>query len=133
MLAKKVSSTHNMHKNQFLSLIGMALIGMALSLINPGLGFSDNTPENQTVYTTTHARLSVERAWDTYHHAALGGTLASPRIQSKLEMNLHKSRSLLAEAYDAEEKGDIQRTQDLIKEILEITQKVIAESQEPKK
>lgn len=110
----------------------MILIGVAISLIIPGLGFCDNTSEKQTVHTTTHARLSVELAWDTYHHAALGGTLASPIIQSELEMNLHKSRALLAEAYDAEERGDIQQTQVLIKQILEITQKVIAESQEPK-
>ncbi len=123
---------HSIHKNQFLALISILLIGVALSLINPDLGFCNNLPEEKTVHTTTHARLSVELAWDMYHHAALGGTLASPSIQSELEMNLHKSRALLAEAYAAEEGGDIQKTQDLIKQILEITQKVITKSQEQK-
>lgn len=120
------------YKNQFLSLIGMVLIGVALSLINPGLGFSDNISVNKAAYTTTHARLSVEQAWDTYHHAALGGTLASPIVQTELETNLHKSRALLAEAYDAEERGDMQHTRNLIKQILKITEKVILESQELK-
>lgn len=77
--------------------------------------------------------MAVELAWDKYHHAALGGTLASPTIQTDLEMNLHKSRALLAEAYDAEERGDTQQTQSLVKQILKITEKVITESQEQKK
>jgi len=122
----------SVHKNQFLSLLGMVLLGMSLLFINPGLGFTDDTSLNKTVYTTTHARLSVEQAWDTYHHAALGGTLASPIVQTELEENLHKSRALLAEAYDAEEKGDSQQTQKLIKQILKITEKVNLESQEQK-
>ena len=123
---------HSVNKNQFLSLLGMVLLGMSLLFINPGLGFSDDTSLNKTVYTTTHARLSVEQAWDTYHHAALGGTLASPIVQTELEENLHKSRALLAEAYESEERGDIQKTQMLIQQILKITKKVITKSQELK-
>ena len=106
---------------------------MALSSIYPGLSFGENTLKKETSLTTRQARMAVELAWDKYHHAALGGTLASPTIQTDLEMNLHKSRALLAEAYDAEERGDTQQTQSLVKQILKITEKVITESQEQKK
>jgi len=118
---------------KFFSPAGVIFLWAAFWLINPALGFSENFNEQKPFSSTTKARTSVERAWDAYHHAALGGTLASPRIQSELEMNLHKSRALLAEAYDAQESGDIQKTQHLIKQILKITQKVISESQEQKK
>lgn len=89
--------------------------------------------EENAVGKTAQARLAVEQAWETYHHAALGGTLASPTVQTELEMNLHISRALLAEAYDAEDKGDMKTTHKLIAQIMQITDKVITESQEPKK
>ena len=122
----------SVHKNQFFILIRMVLVWVALSSINPGLSFGENTPSKETSLATTQARLAVELAWDMYHHAALGGTLASPTILTELEMNLHKSRALLAEAYESEERGDIQKTQMLIQQILKITKKVITKSQELK-
>lgn len=48
-------------------------------------------------------------------------------------MNLHKSRALLAEAYEAEDSGDMKTAHKLIKQIMQITDKVIVESQESKK
>jgi hypothetical protein len=82
---------------------------------------------------TTQARLAVDHAWETYHHAALGGILASPRIQTELEMNLHKSRALLAEAYDAEDKRELTSVNQLTNQIMTITKQIIIESREPKK
>ena len=87
----------------------------------------------RVVNNTSHARLAVEQAWETYHHAALGGTLSSPMSQTELEMNLHLSRALLASAYEAEDSGDMKTAHKLIKQIMQITDKVIVESQEPKK
>ena len=124
---------NKMYYPRVLKLKGVVFIWVALLLLVPALGFSENSSEKQTVYTTAHARLAVEQAWDKYHHAALGGTLASPRIQSEMEMNLHKSRALLAGAYDAEDRGDMKTAHKLIYQILQITNKVITESQEPKK
>ena len=89
--------------------------------------------ESEKYYRTTKARLAVEKAWNTYHHAALGGTLASPMIQTELEMYLHEARRLLAEAYEAEDKNDIENVEKLIKIIMNITKKIIIESREPKK
>ncbi|QPJ65706.1 MAG: hypothetical protein G3M78_09990 [Candidatus Nitrohelix vancouverensis] len=90
-----------------------------------------NSPKAKSA--TAQARLQVEHAWETYHHAALGGTLASPSIQTELETNLHEARFLLSQAYDAEEQGDYDRARKLIDKITDISQKIITESQEPKK
>ena len=69
-----------------------------------------NIQEEKNFVRTTQARLEVERAWDVYHDGALGGTLQSPKVQTELEMYLHRSRELLAEAYEAEDKGDFIKT-----------------------
>ena len=104
-----------------------------LFFLNPKTGFSGDLNEKNTTFKTTQARFAVEQAWETYHDAALGGTLASPAMQTELEMNLHRSRALLAEAYDAEDKGDMKTVKKIIREIMIIKQKVINESQERKK
>ena len=104
-----------------------------LCFTNPKLGFSGDLHENNTPLKTVQARFAVEQAWETYHDAALGGTLASPAIQTELEMNLHRSRALLAEAYDAEDKGDMRTVKKIILEIMAIKQKVVNESRERKK
>jgi len=104
-----------------------------LCFLNPKTGFSGDQNEINATLKTTQARFAVEQAWETYHDAALGGTLASPAIQTELEMNLHRSRALLAEAYDAEDKGDMKTVKKIIREIMTIKQKVVNESQERKK
>jgi len=115
------------------TLTGCFLLWVVLSTIIPVLGFGEAMYEENAAGKTAQARLAVEQAWETYHHAALGGTLASPTVQTELEMNLHISRALLAEAYEAEDKGDMKATHKLIAQIMQITDKVITESQEPKK
>jgi hypothetical protein len=96
-------------------------------------GFAGEVNKNELLGKTAKARYAVEHAWETYHDAALGGTLASPAIQTKLEMNLHKSRALLAEAYDAEDSGDIKKLNKMIIEIMKIKNEVVTESREQKK
>ena len=104
-----------------------------LCFLNPKPGFSGDLNEKGTTLKTAQARFAVEQAWETYHDAALGGTLGSPAIQTELEMNLHRSRALLAEAYDAEDKGDMKTVKKIIHEIMTIKQKVVNESRERKK
>jgi len=93
----------------------------------------EKKPGTKVIQTTLHAQMAVELARDTYLHAALDGVLASPRIQNKLEKNLGKAHSLLSEAYKAEERGDMKTVRELIHQVLKITDKIITESQEPKK
>ena len=65
------------------------LFFLILYIAIPANGFTQELKDNQVVGKTAKARVAVEQAWETYHDAALGGTLASPEIQTKLEMNLH--------------------------------------------
>ena len=106
---------------------------LMLPLVFAQGGWCEETLGRGLKSNTSLARLQVEQAWETYHHAALGGTLSSPGSQTELEMNLHKSRALLAEAYEAEDSGDMKTAHKLIKQIMQITDKVIVESQESKK
>ncbi len=108
-----------------------AILFLICFLANPA--FSEDATSHFSSQSTLEARIAVEKAWEVYHHAALGGTLASPSIQSHLESNLHKSRALLAEAYEAENQGNEKTTQALVAKILSIANTVIAGSQESKK
>ena len=115
------------------NLINLIFLWVVLTLIVPVPIFGKELQKQITYKRTTQARIAVEKAWDTYHDGALGGTLQSPKAQTKLEMNLHKSRALLAEAYDAEDRGDMKAVDELVYKIMQITRSVINESQEPKK
>lgn len=79
------------------------------------------------------ARNAVEFAWEVYHHAALGGTLASPTIQSQLETELHQCRALLARAYAAAEQNDWKQVNTLKERIVRLSHHVVQASQEPKR
>ena len=106
---------------------------LILILVIPFFGFKNSTLKQNDLFITTKARIAVEKAWDTYHHGALGGTLPSPAIQTDLETKLHLCRELLAEAYDAEDKGNTEKAKQLISKILLISNNVVTESQVPKK
>ena len=126
MIQKKVFS------NKF-NLVGFVSLLTVFFMSNPHFVSGQDFQKEQNFGRTTQARLAVEKAWDVYHDGALGGTLQSPKVQTMLETDLHESRALLAEAYDAEDGGDITKTVKLIKNIMQITHRVISESQVEKK
>jgi hypothetical protein len=115
------------------SLISLIPLFTALFMTNPDFVSGQKLQKEQYFGRTTQARLAVEKAWDVYHDGALGGTLQSPKVQTKLEMDLHKSRGLLAEAYDAADGGDLTKANEIIQKIMKITHGVIAESKVRKK
>ena len=124
---------HTKTFSKFSHLKNFILLSAILFLFYPISGFGEDSKKENLFGKTTQARIAVEKAWETYHDGALGGTLPSPKIQTKLEMDLHKSRALLAEAYDAEDRGDLGKTNNLIQKIMRITDRVIIESRVPKK
>jgi len=126
MINKKVISKNNHSFNRI-------QLYFILILMIPLLGFKNNNSLQNDLLITTKARIAVEKAWETYHHGALGGTLPSPTIQTELESKLHRCRELLAEAYEAEDDGNLKKTENLISEILNLSNNVIAESQVPKR
>ena len=115
------------------NLVIFFLLWATLFLMNPVSGSGEEFEKENSFGKTKKARLAVEEAWDVYHDGALGGTLQSPKVQTKLEMDLHKSRGLLAEAYDAADGGDLTKANEIIQKIMKITHGVIAESKVRKK
>ena len=115
------------------NLANFILLWVTLFLMNPVSGSGEEFEKENSFGKTKKARLAVEEAWDVYHDGALGGTLQSPKVQTKLEMDLHKSRGLLAEAYDAADGGDLTKANEIIQKIMKITHGVIAESKVRKK
>ena len=88
-------------------------------------------PEHaQAVHEAEHA---VDHAWEVYHRAALGGTIASPALQVDIEQHLHEARTLVTQAHEAAERGDKAQVQRLVGQINIHTSQAIEGSKEHKK
>ncbi len=88
--------------------------------VAPGAGFSETGPaeahgrQRDAVRDALHrAGRHVEEAWEAFHRAALGGTLMSPAVQTKIERALHESRRLLTDAREAAKVHDRRTVFDL--------------------
>jgi hypothetical protein len=75
---------------------------------------------------------ATEHAWEEFHSAAIGGTLASPAVQADIERQLHEVRALLMEARKAERANRFDSVKTLTQEILQITQNIVQASREKK-
>ncbi len=93
-------------------LYGLTLIFMAWSIIwgtglvragHAGLHFHPKSPMQESLY---RADKNVDEAWEAFHQAALGGTLASPALQTQIEQALNTSRLLLVDARKAARDND---------------------------
>jgi hypothetical protein len=79
-----------------------------------------------------HTAQATEQAWETFHQAAIGGTLASPAVQSVIEQQLHEARSLLMEARQAERANRLHDVKSLTRKVRDITQHIVQASREKK-
>ena len=79
------------------------------------------------------AEHSVDHAWEVYHRAALGGTVASPALQAEIEQHLHEARTLVTQAQEAAERGDKRQVERLVGQINIHTSQAIEGSKEQKK
>ena len=75
----------------------------------------------------------VDHAWEVYHRAALGGTVASPALQADIEQHLHEARTLVTKAQEAAERGEKRKVNRLVAKIKIHTSQAIKESKEQKK
>ena len=92
-----------------------------------------DTPDQQEATTLIHqAAQATEDAWEEFHQAAIGGTLASPAVQTRIERQLHEVRALLMEARQAERAQQFGSVSSLTQKILQITQNIVQESREKK-
>ena len=90
-------------------------------------------PQLDKVQTVHQANHEVDQAWEVYHRAALGGTVASPALQAEIEQHLHEARTLITQAQEAAERGDERQVQRLVSQVKVHTTKAIEGSKEQKK
>ena len=90
-------------------------------------------PHPQQAKAVHEAEHSVDHAWEVYHRAALGGTIASPTIQADIEQHLHEARTLVTRAQEAAERGDKRQVDRLVGLVKTHTTKAIEGSKEQKK
>jgi len=109
----------------------IALLGAAPLQADPIALDRHPRPENaQAVHQAEH---EVDQAWEIYHRAALGGTVASPALQAEIEEHLHEARTLIAQAQEAAERGNEREVQRLVSQVKVHTTKAIEGSKEQKK
>jgi hypothetical protein len=84
----------------------------------------------QLVHEANH---EVDHAWEVYHRAALGGTVASPALQAEIEQHLHEARTLVTQAQEAVDRGDERKVEDLVKQVRLHATQAIEGSKEQKK
>lgn len=109
----------------------IALLGAsslyAGSIDSPGHAHQDKA---QLVHDANH---EVDHAWEVYHRAALGGTVASPALQAEIEQHLHEARTLVTQAQEAADRGDDRQVEELCKQVRLHTTQAIEGSKERKK
>ena len=93
---------------------------------------STDHPHEETVSAVHEAEHEVDHAWEVYHRAALGGTVASPKLQAKIEEHLHQARTLITQAQEAADQGDTDQVERLIKQVRTHTIHAIEGSKESK-
>lgn len=71
---------------------------------------------------------AMDKAWDAFHKAALGGTLASPKIQTEAEADLMQGRALLRKARQAHHEGDIEEVRKLTEQIHQLSEEIVIKS-----
>lgn len=96
------------------------------------IDFSDH-PHRESVGAVHEAEHEVDHAWEVYHRAALGGTVASPKLQAEIEEHLHEARTLVTQAQEAADRGDERKVEDLVKQVRIHTTHAIEGSKESKK
>jgi hypothetical protein len=95
----------------------------------PPTGTQEQEEARKLIHQSSQA---TEQAWEEFHAAAIGGTLASPAVQSTIERQLHEARSLLMEARKAERANQFDSVKSLTEKIIQITQNIVQASREKK-
>lgn len=90
-------------------------------------------PHQESMRAVHEAEHDVDHAWEVYHRAALGGTVASPKVQTEIEEHLHEARTLITQAQEAAAHGDKRQVEQVIKQVRLHTTQAIESSKEPKK
>jgi hypothetical protein len=113
---------------------GIVLIALlGASSLHAGPIASPGNAHKDTAQLVHKANHEVDHAWEVYHRAALGGTVASPALQAEIEQHLHEARTLVTQAQAAADRGDKRQVEDLIKQVGLHTAQAIKGSKEQKR
>lgn len=116
-----------------LSLLGMFLSSLLMATgIHAGPLDSADRPHQESLKAVHDAEHEVDHAWEVYHRAALGGTVASPKLQAEIEEHLHQARTLITQAHEAADHGDKRQVEALVKQVHIHTAHAIEGSKESK-
>ncbi|MBH0207937.1 MAG: hypothetical protein HP495_05365 [Nitrospira sp.] len=116
-----------------LSLLGIFLSSLlVVTGIHAGPLESVDRPHQESLKAVHDAEHEVDHAWEVYHRAALGGTVASPKLQAEIEEHLHEARTLVTQAQEAADRGDERKVEDLVKQVRIHTTHAIEGSKESK-
>ena len=120
--------------NDKILLSGIVLIALlGASPLQAGPIDSAKHPHPESAKAVHEAQHDVDHAWEVYHRAALGGTVASPALQADIEEHLHEARTLVIQAQEAAEQGDDRQVKRLVSQVKAHTTKAIEGSKEQKK
>lgn len=122
-----------MTHSRMIALIGGLTIALTTVTLQAGPINTSRHAHSKNVAVVHEAEQSVDQAWDVYHRAALGGTIASPALQAQIEQHLHAARTLVTRAQGAADRGDRDRVKRLVGEIRSHTVQAIQGSKEKKK
>ena len=109
----------------------MAFLGP--SIVTAGPLDQAELQHQESVRAVHEAAHEVDHAWEVYHRAALGGTVASPALQAEIEDHLHEARTLITQALEAARQGDDRQVEQLVKQVRVHTSQAIEGSKESKK
>ena len=113
---------------------GVVLIALlGASSLHAGPIDSPGHPHEDKAQLVHEANHEVDQAWEVYHRAALGGTVASPALQAEIEQHLHEARTLVTQAQEAADRGDERQVEELCKQVRLHTTQAIKGSKEQKR
>jgi hypothetical protein len=120
------------HSTAFVLAVSFIAI-LAPCLVTSGPIDQARHPYPQQASAVHEAEHNVDHAWEVYHRAALGGTVASPALQADIEQHLHEARTLVTKAQEAAERGEKREVNRLVAKIKSHPSQAIKESKEQKK
>lgn len=120
------------HYAVFVLIIAVSVLFLATHLLAGPLERVDH-PHQDSINDVHEAEHDVDYAWEVYHRAALGGTVASPSIQADIEGHLHEARTLITVAQEAAAQGDTFHVDQMIKNIRWHTARAIESSKDRKR
>lgn len=121
------------HSLRLLASLGCTILLWSAPLSAGPLEEAESAHPYQELLLAIHqAAHEVDEAWDIYHRAALGGTVASPTLQASIEDHLHEARTLITEALEAVQQRNDRAVEYLLRLVRIHTAQAIEGSREPK-